>query len=49
LKHDFWKFAVKQGRLYQKGAQKVIRFNFSTSVAIDMTEQILTAASKTEN
>ena len=33
-----------QCRLYQKGAQKIIGFDFSASVTMDMTEQIVTAA-----
>jgi hypothetical protein len=35
-----------QCRLFQKGAQKIIGFDFSASVTMDMTEQILTAADK---
>jgi len=33
-------------RLFQKGAQKIIGFDFSASVTMDMTEQILTAANE---
>jgi hypothetical protein len=36
-------------RLYQKGAQKIIGFDFSASVTMDMTEQILTNANTVSN
>jgi hypothetical protein len=35
-------------RLFQRGAQKIIGFDFSASVTMDMTEQIITAASTQE-
>jgi hypothetical protein len=35
-------------RLFQRGAQKIIGFDFSASVTMDMTEQIVTAASTAE-
>jgi hypothetical protein len=35
-------------RLFQRGAQKIIGFDFSASVTMDMTEQIVTAASTQE-